>query len=238
MDGIKEESVTALFNLDIQVQQNPIVEEAPDGAIPGMLFGPNAPTQQAAAAQQAALQQQQAAAAAAQQQAVAAAAQQQAAAQRQATRRPQPPVAPEAAAPVPAAFGGTGPGGAKRPADAGSPAAKPAGPGSAGSRSGNKRGRHAADGRGHATAAGRGEAATHSSAEEPADEVPSGPTLPASFEPRRPRQLQYSAPSDSGGVEVKKAGTDPFANVGRNDPCPCGSGRKYKRCHGDPTRPA
>ena len=20
--------------------------------------------------------------------------------------------------------------------------------------------------------------------------------------------------------------------VGRNDPCPCGSGRKYKRCHG------
>ncbi len=22
------------------------------------------------------------------------------------------------------------------------------------------------------------------------------------------------------------------ARVGRNDPCPCGSGRKYKRCHG------
>jgi len=20
--------------------------------------------------------------------------------------------------------------------------------------------------------------------------------------------------------------------IGRNDPCPCGSGRKYKRCHG------
>jgi uncharacterized protein YecA (UPF0149 family) len=20
--------------------------------------------------------------------------------------------------------------------------------------------------------------------------------------------------------------------VGRNDPCPCGSGRKYKQCHG------
>ncbi|HET9200150.1 MAG TPA: SEC-C metal-binding domain-containing protein [Dehalococcoidia bacterium] len=20
--------------------------------------------------------------------------------------------------------------------------------------------------------------------------------------------------------------------VGRNDPCPCGSGRKYKKCHG------
>lgn len=25
---------------------------------------------------------------------------------------------------------------------------------------------------------------------------------------------------------------DPYANVGRNDPCPCGSGKKYKKCHG------
>jgi preprotein translocase subunit SecA len=23
------------------------------------------------------------------------------------------------------------------------------------------------------------------------------------------------------------------AKVGRNDPCPCGSGKKYKRCHGE-----
>jgi hypothetical protein len=23
-----------------------------------------------------------------------------------------------------------------------------------------------------------------------------------------------------------------FSGVGRNDPCPCGSGQKYKRCHG------
>ena len=22
--------------------------------------------------------------------------------------------------------------------------------------------------------------------------------------------------------------------VGRNDPCPCGSGKKYKKCHGRP----
>jgi len=22
------------------------------------------------------------------------------------------------------------------------------------------------------------------------------------------------------------------ARVGRNDPCPCGSGKKYKQCHG------
>ncbi|MDR1184175.1 MAG: SEC-C domain-containing protein, partial [Coriobacteriales bacterium] len=25
---------------------------------------------------------------------------------------------------------------------------------------------------------------------------------------------------------------DPFVNVGRNDPCPCGSGKKFKKCHG------
>ena len=23
-----------------------------------------------------------------------------------------------------------------------------------------------------------------------------------------------------------------FARVGRNDPCPCGSGKKFKQCHG------
>jgi preprotein translocase subunit SecA len=30
----------------------------------------------------------------------------------------------------------------------------------------------------------------------------------------------------------EKDKSDPFANVGRNDPCPCGSGKKYKKCHG------
>lgn len=27
----------------------------------------------------------------------------------------------------------------------------------------------------------------------------------------------------------------PVAKVGANQPCPCGSGQKYKRCHGKPT---
>jgi preprotein translocase subunit SecA len=31
---------------------------------------------------------------------------------------------------------------------------------------------------------------------------------------------------------VVKDKADPFADVGRNDPCPCGSGKKYKHCHG------
>ncbi|MBR5258998.1 MAG: SEC-C domain-containing protein, partial [Eggerthellaceae bacterium] len=30
----------------------------------------------------------------------------------------------------------------------------------------------------------------------------------------------------------QKDKSDPFANVGRNDPCPCGSGKKFKKCCG------
>ena len=33
-------------------------------------------------------------------------------------------------------------------------------------------------------------------------------------------------------AQVVKDKADPYANVGRNDPCPCGSGKKYKKCHG------
>ncbi|NDG83781.1 MAG: SEC-C domain-containing protein [Proteobacteria bacterium] len=29
--------------------------------------------------------------------------------------------------------------------------------------------------------------------------------------------------------------TEQFKNVGRNEPCPCGSGKKFKRCHGEET---
>ena len=50
------------------------------------------------------------------------------------------------------------------------------------------------------------------------------------------RPLTYSAPSETGEVTAKAApGSDAFANVGRNDECPCGSGKKYKKCHGSPT---
>jgi len=30
--------------------------------------------------------------------------------------------------------------------------------------------------------------------------------------------------------EVQPPATNPMRHVGRNDPCPCGSGRKYKKC--------
>ena len=56
--------------------------------------------------------------------------------------------------------------------------------------------------------------------------------------------VTYTAPNETGEVEtltdeasirrvVPVAGVVmAFAGVGRNDPCPCGSGKKYKQCHG------
>ncbi|RNL63066.1 preprotein translocase subunit SecA [Nocardioides marmoriginsengisoli] len=57
--------------------------------------------------------------------------------------------------------------------------------------------------------------------------------------PRAPANLTYAGPSEDGEVELKgqtvtNDADDPFANVGRNAPCPCGSGKKYKQCHGAP----
>ena len=33
-------------------------------------------------------------------------------------------------------------------------------------------------------------------------------------------------------AQPQKTNDPKFNNVGRNDPCPCGSGKKYKKCHG------
>ncbi len=52
--------------------------------------------------------------------------------------------------------------------------------------------------------------------------------------PRRPERVQYIAPSETGDATVMGASTDEFSGVGRNELCPCGSGKKFKRCHGDP----
>ncbi len=60
--------------------------------------------------------------------------------------------------------------------------------------------------------------------------------------PKQPQNLSYSAPDETGHEEVRGAGAasnadDEFADVGRNALCPCGSGKKYKRCHGAPGGP-
>jgi preprotein translocase subunit SecA len=46
---------------------------------------------------------------------------------------------------------------------------------------------------------------------------------------RQQRELQYqTGPAQAEAPKPVRAG----AKVGRNDPCPCGSGKKYKKCHG------
>ncbi len=39
-------------------------------------------------------------------------------------------------------------------------------------------------------------------------------------------------PAQQKAVTYVKDKEDPYANVGRNDLCPCGSGKKFKKCHG------
>jgi preprotein translocase subunit SecA len=45
----------------------------------------------------------------------------------------------------------------------------------------------------------------------------------------RERDLVYTAPAKEA---ARPAAPRAAARVGRNDPCPCGSGRKFKKCHG------
>ena len=47
--------------------------------------------------------------------------------------------------------------------------------------------------------------------------------------------VTYTAPDEQGGQQTQAASefqSTLLAPVGRNDPCPCGSGKKYKQCHG------
>jgi preprotein translocase subunit SecA len=67
--------------------------------------------------------------------------------------------------------------------------------------------------------------------------------------PRRPTPMTTSKPAADGlvtgdgppvppgrrpgsGVPEPAFASNPYAGVGRNDPCPCGSGKKFKKCHG------
>jgi preprotein translocase subunit SecA len=92
-------------------------------------------------------------------------------------------------------------------------------------------------------------------------EVPAAPTLPTDAPKEAPafsapglqksrqqqQRLTYSAPREGVGeigdedVEVKgqpaSSANDPYSGTGRNADCPCGSGKKFKKCHGAPGGP-
>ncbi|MBI3045157.1 MAG: preprotein translocase subunit SecA [Betaproteobacteria bacterium] len=78
-------------------------------------------------------------------------------------------------------------------------------------------------------------------------QIRSPEALTAVEEPEVPRDVHYQHAEYAGGgdtaVEAEAEGevavaerprpfVRPGEKVGRNDPCPCGSGRKYKQCHG------
>ena len=49
--------------------------------------------------------------------------------------------------------------------------------------------------------------------------------------------VTYTAPDETGQPQVQAAGgladlASTWGQVGRNEPCPCGSGKKFKQCHG------
>jgi len=51
-------------------------------------------------------------------------------------------------------------------------------------------------------------------------------------EPVPPAGLTLSGVSETGEAENMTLSEDQMQSVRRNDPCPCGSGKKFKRCHG------
>jgi preprotein translocase subunit SecA len=201
MEGIKEESVGNLFNLQVEVQENPIVEDADDAAAAAPLGLSVAP--------------------------------------------PGQQIAP-AGAGGPAAGNAPGNGASRgRHAARGGQAGRGRGaqadaqPGGAqaGGRGAQPSGRGAQSGGRGAQSGGRGARSGAPDDAQPAAGTPSV-AAPGLNRPQRPSRLSYSAPSADGGGQVERrtdsAGDGKFAKVGRNAPCPCGSGRKYKLCHGDP----
>jgi preprotein translocase subunit SecA len=72
---------------------------------------------------------------------------------------------------------------------------------------------------------------------EPAPE-PAATPMPAQLRDmeqrqRRPQRIQLSHGDEPvGGTGGASTVTRDGDKVGRNDPCPCGSGKKYKKCHG------
>jgi preprotein translocase subunit SecA len=54
---------------------------------------------------------------------------------------------------------------------------------------------------------------------------------------RRKRREQAEMQMVGGGVAEKPQQVIRREKIGRNDPCPCGSGKKYKKCHGAPGPP-
>jgi preprotein translocase subunit SecA len=206
MDGIKEDSVGNLFNLQVQVQQNPIIaegEDAANGAGPVISLAPP-PAQTAAGLESSAALQTAPASQAA---------------------PPPPPAAPQAQ-PRQA-----------QPRQVQPRQARPRQPQPRQGQPGQGQPGQDQPGRQPQRPAAPVREVAAVGAAEPEAKLPVGLAGGLS-RPQRTGGLSYSAPSDdaSGRAAHTTAAADggKYAGVGRNAPCPCGSGRKFKQCHGDP----
>jgi preprotein translocase subunit SecA len=56
--------------------------------------------------------------------------------------------------------------------------------------------------------------------------------IEAEFQRKKKRELDQARMAGSNGSAQETAQRRTGDKVGRNDPCPCGSGKKYKKCHG------
>ena len=108
-------------------------------------------------------------------------------------------------------------------------------------------GRRGTGGRGSRGRHAKGGSAQPAAAQPPADQQPAG-RRSRRGDPRA-QPAAAARPAVLQRTDRGRRGTGPaphrvrrrreFGKVGRNAPCPCGSGRKYKLCHGDPrNRPA
>ncbi len=56
--------------------------------------------------------------------------------------------------------------------------------------------------------------------------------LERDFQRRKQRELEEASMAGGGDMQPVQQVRRSGSRVGRNDPCPCGSGKKYKKCHG------
>lgn len=56
-------------------------------------------------------------------------------------------------------------------------------------------------------------------------------SMKPSFSSSESRQSGTNREGRKNGIQKLSAGSQKMEKVGRNDPCPCGSGKKYKKCH-------
>jgi preprotein translocase subunit SecA len=55
--------------------------------------------------------------------------------------------------------------------------------------------------------------------------------IEASFQRKKKKELEQARMAGAGDMQVQQV-VRSGEKVGRNDPCPCGSGKKYKKCCG------